>query len=135
MKPKEWLFQNGHIESIGRGRLAAHHKALIEEALSKDSSLHIEGFSVTTVATAQTEGKKAERTPKESTGILDVPDPLRDARDFTLVLRDTGKPVPGLGMKNVCNGCHNSFTYCPCPNPRVWVDADIESVVSFKSVS
>lgn len=135
MKPKEWLFQNGHIKEIGRGRMSAAHKALIMEALEKNSNLVIEGFS-SSKPTAQSPKPAVTREPKvASSGMIDCPEPLRDARDFVVVLRDTGKPIPMVGPATVCNGCHSSLTYCPCPAPRVWLDHDREGVVSFKNVS
>lgn len=132
MKPKEWLKENGHIKEVGRGRMSVAHIALIKDAVSK--GVEIEGYS-SSKPTAQTDKPTVERTPKTpTTGMIDCPDPLRDSRDFVVVRRDNGKPIPNVGPATVCNGCHSSLTYCPCPEPRVWLDHEREAVVSFKSL-
>lgn len=118
MKPKEWLKQNGHIDTIGRGRLSAAHIALITEAVAKGAK--IEGYSVSS-AKASDESADAkpavERVKVEANRLLDVPDALRSDADWTLVRKSDGKPIHAVGMRNVCEGCGSSFTYCPCPSP------------------
>lgn len=130
-KPKEWLKANGHIKEIGRGRMSVAHIALINEAVAK--GVEIEGYS-SPKATAQS-APKDKPAPKESTGVIDVPEPLRDARDFKVVSAETGKPIPMVGPATICNGCHSSLTYCPCQFPRVWLDHEREIVVKFKNNS
>lgn len=131
MKPKEWLKANGHIKEVGRGRMSVAHIALINEAVA--NGVEIEGYS-RPKATAQS-APKDKPAPKESTGIADVPDALRDARDFKVVSAETGKEIPMVGPVTVCNGCRSSLTYCPCPAPRVWLDHEREIVVKFKNNS
>jgi hypothetical protein len=118
MKPKEWLKANGHIDTIGRGRLSAAHIALITEAVANGAK--IEGYSVSSVkATDESVAAKpaVERVKTDANRLLDVPDALRSDKDYTLVRKDTGKPIHAVGMRNVCQGCGSSFTYCPCRVP------------------
>lgn len=118
MKPKEWLKKNGHIETVGRGRLSAAHIALITEAVAQGAK--IEGYSVSPVkATDESADAKpaVERVKVEANRLLDVPDALRSDKDWSVVRKDTGKPIHAVGMRNVCEGCGSSFTYCPCPSP------------------
>lgn len=132
MKPKEWLFKNGHIEKIGRGRLSAENIALVKEAVSK--GVKIEGYeSVSVKPTASTEKPTAEvqRVATDPNRLIDCPDPLRDKREWTVVRKDTGKPIHAVGMANVCQGCRNSFTYCPCGTPT-FLDNSGVIVVEFR---
>lgn len=120
MKPKEWLKANGHIETVGRGRLSAAHIALITEAVAKGAK--IEGYSVSTVkATDESVTAKpaVERVKSDANRLLDVPEPLRSDKDWTLVRKSDGKPIHAVGMRNVCQGCGSSFTYCPCSSPSI----------------
>lgn len=128
MKPKEWLMKNGHIKEVGRGRMSAAHKALIESALLADPKLVIEGFSVSkpSVATAK---PTVERVSTD-TGMVDVPDMVRDPRDWD-AFDDTGKSF-AIGIKGCCENCRNSVTYCHCPFPVLRVDQNRVSVVTFK---
>ena len=130
MKPKQWLFDNGHIKEIGRGRLSAAHIALINEAVA--NGVNIEGYSVVkqNVSTDKPEPAKVERTKVDPNRIVDVPDMARDERDFTAYRFEDGKRVE-VGMRTVCNVCGSSLTYCHCESPMVWVDFDRQSVVKF----
>lgn len=117
VKPKEWLYKMGHIDKVGRGRMSADHKRLIEEALVADPTLRIEGFEVSAKPSAETAKPEIVRVKTDANRLLDVPDALRSDKDFTLVRKDTGKPMHAVGMRNVCQGCGSSFTYCPCRVP------------------
>lgn len=123
MKPKEWLFKNGHIKEIGRGRLSREHIDLIKDAVNHGAM--IEGYSVesTPNSTVKTVVKTAKATAET---VMDIGEPLRDERALSA---RAGKTE--IGMRTVCNVCRNSLTYCFCPQPRVWVDYNREAVVEF----
>jgi hypothetical protein len=130
VKPKEWLKKEGHISEVGRGRLSAAHIALIKEAVS--NGVVIEGYSAT-ARPAVTTGKPAAETVTRdvtSTGVVDVPDMVRDPRDWD-AYDDTGK-IFAIGIKGVCENCRSSVTYCRCTYPVLRVDHDRVSVVTFK---
>lgn len=126
MKPKEYLLKHGHIDSIGRGRLSREHIAIIEKAVAE--GVNIEGYSVSSKPTAET--PKVAREPRADT-IPDVPDESRPEKNWQ-AYRKSGVDIVDVGMRTVCNNCGSSLTYCRCPKPVVWVDADIEAVVYFK---
>lgn len=119
MKPKEALVKDGFLppgSENKRGRLSAAGITRCEELAAK--GWKIDGFAVSSKPSADTSKPvTVERVKVEANRLLDVPEPLRDARDWTLVRKDTGKPIHAVGMKNVCEGCHSSFTYCPCGSP------------------
>lgn len=133
MKPKEWLYKNGHIEKADmnrRGRMSLAHKALIEAAVANGEK--IDGYAVSSKpAIATDKPVTVERVAVDINRVVDCPEPLRDARDFRVLDKATGKPIHAVGPANICNGCKNSFTYCPCKNPRIWLDHDRETVVEF----
>lgn len=123
MKPKEWLFQNGHIKEIGRGRLSREHIDLIKDAVNHGAM--IEGYSVE--STPNSTVKTVVKTDKPASDVVwDIGAPLRDER--TIEATAAGKTI---GMRTVCQICGNSLTYCPCNNPKVWVDHDHQDVVKF----
>lgn len=133
MKPKQWLADNGHIDKADinkRGRMSGAHVALIKEAVA--AGVHIEGYSVSkpAVQTAKPAGETVERDKATSTGIADVPDMVRDDRDWD-VFDDAGKPFV-IGIKGCCENCRNSLTYCHCKFPVLRVDNSRVSVVTFK---
>ena len=116
MKPKEWLKKHGHIDTIGRGRLSAAHIALIKDAVSNGAV--IEGYAVSGKPSDDSADEKTvSRVSVDPNRIADVPDPLRNKNEWTLIRSDTKKPIHAVGMCNVCQGCGNSFTYCPCSVP------------------
>lgn len=133
MKPKEWLYRNGHIDKVGRGRMSADHKRLIEEALVADPKLRIEGFEVSTrkPADASVSSKPTvERVKTDPNRLVDVPDMRRDERDWTATVTIDGKSRE-IGFRTVDNGCGSSLGWCYCPTSRVWVN-NAEHVVTFK---
>lgn len=133
MKPKEWLYKNGHIDKVGRGRMSADHKRLIEEALMADPSLRIEGFSVSTVKPTDASASAkptVERVKTDPNRLVDVPDMRRDERDWTAHVTIDGKSRE-IGFRTVDNGCGSSLGWCYCPTSRVWVN-NSEHVVTFK---
>lgn len=131
IKPKQWLFDNGHTDTLGgRGRMSLAHKALIQAAVA--SGVNIEGFGVvsspTAVADAPVEVKRIAVDPNR---IADVPNVSRDEKAVMGFYRAEGKVVE-IGMRTVDNNCGSSLTYCMCESPRVWVDHDQQVVVLFK---
>lgn len=126
MKPKVWLVKNGHLpagsENV-RGRLSLAHKALIEEAVSKGAL--IDGFVKSTDATARVERVAADR-------VVDVPDVARDEDAWEAVGKRNDSTFFTVGMRTVCNGCHNSLTYCRCDTPRVWDGCEREVFITFR---
>lgn len=131
IKPKQWLFDNGHIEVIGRGRLSAAHIALIHEAVA--NGVQIEGYSaVKGNSDEPTAAPVVERTKVDPNRIVDVPDLARDETALEAYYLTDGKPVT-IGMRTVDNVCGSSLTYCHCESPRVWVDSDRQVVVNFRN--
>lgn len=131
MKPKQWLHANGHLDVIKQGRLSLAHKALIEQAVRDGAQ--IDGFAVSK-AEPKTEAEKAaprvEKVAIPGQRILDVPDERRSESMWTAHTYLDGTKVP-VGMRQVCNTCHNSLTYCPCRVPVVWIDHEHTGVVTF----
>jgi hypothetical protein len=133
VKPKEWLYKQGHIDKVGRGRMSADHKRLIEEALVADPSLRIEGFSVSTVKPTDASASAkptVERVKTDPNRLVDVPDMRRDERDWSAHVTVDGKSQE-IGFRTVDNGCGSSLGWCYCPTSRVWLN-NTEHVVTFK---
>ena len=133
MKPKEWLKKNGHIETVGRGRLSAAHIALIKEAVANGAI--IEGYAATApvkTADASASAKPTvEKVKTDPNRLVDVPDMRRDERDWSATVKVDGKDRE-IGFRTVCNGCGSSLGWCYEETSRVWVDSDREAVVTFK---
>lgn len=134
IKPKEWLFQNGHMtrdEADKRGRMSLANKGLVMEAVA--NGVAIEGYAVVERPTADTD-KPAEvkRVAIDPNRVADVPDMSRDEREVMGYYMVEGKRVE-VGMRTVDNNCGSSLTYCRCESPRVWVDHDQQVVVNFTS--
>lgn len=125
MKPKEYLLKHGHITSIGRGRLSREHIAIIEQAVSEGVS--IEGYSVSKPTAAVADKPTVERVQRDPNTIPDVPDETRPESSWQAYANDRE-----VGMRTVCNVCGSSLSYCPCSEPKVWVDYDRQAVVYFK---
>lgn len=122
MKPKAALVKDGFLPKGSenkRGRMSA---AGIERCqyLVDHEGYTIEGFAKSSNAgkpAAETAKPEIVRVKTDANRLLDVPDALRSDKDWTLVRKDTGKPIHAVGMRNVCQGCGSSFTYCPCRQP------------------
>jgi hypothetical protein len=128
MKPKEWLYKNGHIKEIGRGRMSREHIALIEQAVR--DGVTIEGYGISSVVPKSETEKSAPMVEKVAVAgnrVMDVPDERRPESSWTAHTSE-GE----IGMRTVCNGCKNSLTYCYCPQSRVWLNHETEGVVFFK---
>lgn len=133
MKPKAALVKDGFVEgdhtwSPGdenkRGRLSGG-------AIERCMQLAAEGWQIDGyVATASTGPEPKTEVSKvkvDPNRIQDVPEPARDEDSWT-----AHSSVGPVGMRTVCNICKSSLTYCHCPNPRVWLDHENESMVVFK---
>lgn len=132
-KPKEWLASKGHPVKVGKGRLSAEYKGIIEAALLADPDLRIEGYSVVkdNDANTSTAAPKVERVKADPNRVVDVPDATRDENAVMAYYMEGDKRVE-VGMRTVDNNCGSSLSYCPCESPRVWVDYDRQVVVNFK---
>lgn len=126
MKPKQYLMSIGAITEITRGRLSREHIEMCKEAAAR--GVQIEGYSVNDSGTKPVVVKEK---PRDHNAVLDVPDAVRDENEWNAFLSTPTGPVL-IGMKDVCNACSNSFTYCRCEKPRRWVDHETEGVVVFK---
>lgn len=129
MKPKQWLFENGHIKTMGRGRVSAAHQELLKKAVSE--GVEIEGYSTPKKATAP----KRASVPKpdaDSTGVVSVREVVRSDREWSAHI---GADAKTIGMRTVCDTCKSSFTYCACPNPCVILDDFTLARVTFKRLT
>jgi hypothetical protein len=138
MKPKEWLKQNGHIADANvRGRLSLAHKALIEEAVS--NGVVIDGYSLVkekpATATKEATAPTVERTAVAGKVIADIGDPTRDERSMSAFWVKDGKNL-AIGMREICNLCGNSLTYCFHQIPQVnRLDSPVPVTVQFKNTA
>lgn len=133
MKPKVALVKDGFLppgSENTRGRMSKDAIARCEVLAAQ--GWKIDGFSVVASSSADTSKPvTVERVSVDPNRIADVPDMARDERDFTAWVTREGKPEK-IGMREVCNVCRSSFTYCHCASPRFWLDHIHESVVTFK---
>lgn len=139
IKPKRWLADNGIIPAADvnkRGRISTANVALILDAVSKGAQ--IEGYSATTststmVKSADAAAPAAKRDTRPDAGrVLDVPDQRRFEESTEAFGMLDGKRVH-VGMRQVCETCRSSLTYCFCPSPVVRVSHTATSVVEFKA--
>lgn len=136
MKPKVALVKDGFLPAGSentRGRMSKAAITRCEELVAL--GWQIDGFaSVGKPSDDSTAAKSVTRVSGDPNRIADVPEPLRDKRDWTLIEKSTGKPMKYAGMCNVCNVCRNSFTYCGCANPTVnSLDSTAPVEVAFKA--
>lgn len=127
MKPKEALVKDGFLppgSENTRGRMSKDGIARCEQLAA--SGWHIDGFSVTKSSDSSVPDTVV-KVKVDPNRIADVPEPSRHEDDWTA---RTSEGV--IGMRTVCNVCRNSLTYCHCLQPRVWIDHEHESVVSFQ---
>lgn len=137
MKPKAALVKDGFLPAGSenkRGRMSAAAIARCEELVTL--GWQIEGFqsvksSKPADASAAAKPATVERVKVDSNRIADVPDMRRDERDWSASVIVDGKTRP-VGFRTVCNGCGNSLGWCYEETSRVWVDANLEAVVTFK---
>lgn len=138
MKPKVALVKDGFLPAGSenqRGRMSAAGIKRCEELVAL--GWQIDGFaSVSKPSDDSKAAKTVARVSVDPNRIQDVPDPLRDKRDWTLIEKSTGKPMRYAGMCNVCQVCGNSFTYCGCANPTCnSLDSTAPVPVAFKAVT
>lgn len=131
MKPKAALVKDGftegdHTWSAGdenkRGRLSLVAKARLTELASK--GWQIDDYSVSKSEAGEVTVTKVKSDPN---AVAEIPNPTRDEKALN-AYSGTVK----IGMRTVCNNCRRSLTYCPCEQPRVWLDCDLQGVVHFK---
>lgn len=123
MKPKAALVKDGFLPAGSENKRGRMSGPAIERCqhLVDHEGYAIEGFAKSSAAgKPAVESAKPEivRVKTDANRLVDVPDPLRDSRDWTLVRASDKKPIHAVGMRNVCEGCGNSFTYCPCSVPK-----------------
>jgi hypothetical protein len=122
MKPKQALVKDGFLpkgSENGRGRLS------VKGAERCQYLVDHEGYTIDGFAKSSASGKPAVESAKpeivrvktDPNRLVDVPDALRSDKDWTLVRKSDGKPIHAVGMRNICEGCGSSFTYCPCRVP------------------
>lgn len=122
MKPKQALVKDGFLPKGSENKRGRMSGAAIERC---QYLVDHEGYTIEGFAKSSASGKPALETAKpeivrvktDANRMLDVPDALRSDKDWTLVRKDTRKPIHAVGMRNVCQGCGSSFTYCPCSTP------------------
>lgn len=138
MKPKQWLYDNGHIaDPTQRGRLSKDKIALIEKAVAEGAS--IDGYTVSksykpTDTTGPTKPVQVDKVAIKGDRIADVPDETRPEKSWEAFTMVDGKRQP-IGMRTVCNTCANSLTYCYCRTPLVNHGDNTRAMVSFTSRS
>jgi hypothetical protein len=132
MKPKAALVKDGFVEgdhtwSPGdenqRGRLSKAAKTRLDELAAL--GWQIDDLSVGQSSTGEVTVTKVKSDPN---AVVDIPSPTRDESALQ-AFSGTIK----IGMRTVCNNCRRSLTYCPCEQPRVWLDHETQGVVYFKA--
>ncbi len=140
MKPKVALVKSGFLPAGSentRGRLSGAAIAECERLVGEGWA--IDGYSVVKSENtlAKSDGPAPVLVKKTATAdpsrIADVPDESRPESVWRASTEVDGKAVP-VGMRTVCNACHNSLTYCRCSEPRVWVDHDRQGTVNFHPI-
>lgn len=139
MKPKHALVKDGFLPAGSentRGRLSG-------AAIERCKELAAQGWEIEGYVTSKSKSPDAAPTVekvKVQAGVKEVADigpMLRDESYWTAYANVNGK-TQTVGMRTVCNNCHNSLTYCPCKSPVVnfghlsGVDTDCTAVVNFK---
>lgn len=128
MKPKDALVKDGFLPEGSqnkRGRLSGAAIDRCKELATQGWT--IDGYTVS-AGTASGEGEvQVTKTAVDPNRVADIPNPTRDE---TALAAFSG--TVKVGMRTVCNNCRRSLTYCPCEQPRVWLDFDTEGVVYFK---
>lgn len=129
MKPKEALVKDGFLPPGSENTRGRMSKAAIErcEQLAAQG-WQIDGFQVSTSAESS-EPAKVERVKVDPNRLVDVPDIRRPEDSWSAWVG-----TQSIGMRTVCNNCRCSLTYCPCEQPRVWLDHETQGVVYFKPV-
>lgn len=129
MKPKEALLKGGRIQAITRGRISAENHAWLAQKAGEGWA--IDGYTIKKPETPNTAPVVEKSERRDPGAIVDIPDEARSENDWQAYRHEDGKPVD-VGMRECCNTCRASLTYCRCETPKVWVDVDAEAVVYFK---
>jgi hypothetical protein len=128
MKPKEALVKDGFLPKGSENTRGRMSKAAIERCEQLASKgWDIDGFSVVKSADTSKPDTVA-RIKTDPNAVVDIPNPTRDESAMQ-AFSGTSK----VGMRTVCNNCKRSLTYCPCEQPRVWLDHNTQGVVFFKA--
>jgi hypothetical protein len=129
LKPKDALVKDGFLppgSEKQRGRLSGAAIDRCKELAGQ--GWDIEGYSVT-VSSDSTAATVVQKVKADPNAVVDIPNPTRDETAMTAWAGDVN-----VGMRKVCNNCRRSLTYCPCPQPRVWVDHETQAVVHFRQL-
>lgn len=131
MKPKVALVKDGFLPAGSenkRGRLST-------AAIDRLKTLAAQGWTIDGYSVSKSDNTdepvKVSKVSVDPNRIADVPDESRSENDWTAFVNHAGKAVE-VGMREVCNACGNSFTYCRCEKPLFWVDYQTQGVVNFK---
>jgi len=139
-KPKQWLFENGHIteDKINqRGRLSRALVDIILDAVANGAL--IEGYeAVASTGPVENDAPvKVERVSIDPNKITDIGEPLRPKSSWTAYAYDAEQKKISVGLGTVdTTGCGNSLTYCGCAKPMsyVWGCGDEPVLVFFAPV-
>lgn len=113
MKPKEWLLKNGHISTIGRGRLSIDNINLIKKAVGE--GVYIEGYSDTGAVRTKRGIPVKSKPIKEMfmyPEIVDLTPYVYPEDEFVAVERDNGKRVI-RSLREICRHTGYSLVVCP----------------------
>jgi hypothetical protein len=134
MRLKAALIEAGKIpkDAGGRGRPPKQWLIWAEELVADGWT--IEGF---TAKASKDSDKPVEVKHKPTTNqgkeISDIGDPIHPLEVWEAVASHNGTIVPiPTGPKAVCNNCHSSLPWCPCPSPIVNLDHETTGVVVFR---
>lgn len=120
MRAKAWLFENGHIEKDGRGRMPKVSKKNGESVstLLANSGVKFSDWPKGAVTTAKDTGEvTVERAPVESNGGVVEPIPYRFLEEEFKAVEFGTKKV--RSMREACNNCRRSLVVCYCEEPRI----------------
>lgn len=108
MRPKEWLYANGHIKVIGKGRLSKESIALVTEAAK---TVFIEGYSNGNLTPAKPEKPKAA-SPNGEKAIAELPPCLYDPSMYVAVGFQNGKRVTASTKECCEHGTSVGWHHC-----------------------
>lgn len=116
MKPKEYLVSIGALDEVKRGRLSLAHIELCKKAAAE--GVVIEGYSVTSAATAQNEAV-VEKVKVSSEKEVVEPAPLRFPEDeyVAVEMRDGKRVIRSL--REACRHSRLSLVGCPCDSHEI----------------
>jgi hypothetical protein len=120
MRAKEWLFENGHIEKVGRGRISLeNHKRLADSGLKFSDWPKGEVTQVVVrkndVDTNVVRVVKEDKPAATETAWLSQDD-YRFPENLYQAVDATGKTY---GMREACNNCGLSLCGHVCDKPSV----------------